>query len=158
MFNIDQFILWLKDRESVSVPALQRYFDIPYGEARTLLQQMLRRNWIRHPGSGVEYPVCHENVGFRCMTEEEVLAAAKQITNDCSGALRCLLKSGYADFGALERAVRGEDDTRDAIETLTELHMISEGSDEYYLTVDRDSVNRVLAATRKVKRPSPFDD
>ena len=55
MFDIDQFISDLRERESISVPYLQRYFDISYGEAHALMEQLHRRGWVTRPEYGVEY-------------------------------------------------------------------------------------------------------
>ena len=158
MFDIDQFISDLRERESISVPYLQRYFDISYGDAHALIEQLHRRGWVTRPEYGVEYRVCRKKINFRRLSDEETASLAKDFTSDCVSALRCLMKTGFADFAALEKTVRGEDDTRDAVGTLAKLGLIAQGSNEYFLTVDRGSANRVITASRKVKRCSPFDD
>lgn len=158
MHDIDRFISDLKDRKTVSVPALQQQFDISYGDAHDLMDQLLRRGWVTRPERGVEYPVCRKKVRFRRMTDEEIDSAAKEVSGDCVNALRCLMRTGFSDFALMEKSVHGDDDTRQAIRELTKLGLIAKGCDEYYLLPDRGTVGRIITASRKNKRFSPFDD
>jgi hypothetical protein len=138
--------------ESVSIPWIQMEYSLSYRDAKAFLNQLISRAWVgKHP-CGIYYAVRPENLRLRVIDRSEVDVLFEKVTTDCVSALQCIReKKGGATFDELVSAVRGDEDTRDALETLQELNLIYK-ADELYFSCVSDKTIKVMGDVEAEKR------
>lgn len=130
----------LRDKNGVSVPMLQYGYGLRYSQAREFLRQLQLRGWVSPTCRGVEFRVRKRKLFMRCLEHHEVAHLMVNYSNDCRDALEQAALGG-ATFGELERAVRGEEDTKHAIHDLTDMKLLWKEGDLYFSRVSNQTVS-----------------
>lgn len=143
----------IKQLEHVTVPWIQKEYGLDYKEAKEFLTFLQRRGWIESHPIGIEYLVIHNNLQLRRIVREEVDGLVEDITSDCIAALTCMQKRSTcgASYSEIEAAVRGDDDTKDAIKILNNHKLICLFQEMYFTTVSKRTIG-VLSDVVSEKR------
>lgn len=142
----------LEQLESVSIPWIQTEYSLSYRDAKAFLNQLIGCAWVKKDPWGISYAIRRENLRLRAIEPGEVDVLFEKVTTDCVSALQCIgEKKAGATFDELVSAVRGEEDTRDALKTLTELNLIYK-ADELYLSCISHKAIKVMADVEAEKR------
>ena len=140
-------------RRSVSIPELQTWLNMDFVEAKMTVERLQQRGWLSNEPAGLHYIVQPKYCVLRTLQPTEADVLIEKLDSDCSSALHCLQQNTSATYGELLSAVRGEDDTDDAIAKLTELRLIYRYQDRWLLTVSKKTVS-VLRSMIQHKRSS----
>ena len=146
----------LKKKDSVSVPWIQTEFSLDYKDAKEFLRHLMNRGWVETQTEGIEYAVIRQNLRLRKLERKEVDSLIEDMTNDCVSALQCIIDSEDsrgATMVQLIDEVKGHDDTREALEILTNHNLVYKVKDSYLSTVSNTTV-QVLESVVKMKRHS----
>jgi len=143
----------MKTVKSVSVPWIQVTFDLDYRDAKAFLQQLITRGWVEKTPQGIQYPVKTGNLRLRPILRSEVAGLIADIDSDCVTALSCIRKGGAmgATLREITSAVKGDDDTKDALAILIKRKLIYQHEEAYYATISEQAVD-VLAELALMKR------
>lgn len=141
----------LEGMETVSVPWIQTEYDLDYFSAKSFLEQLVSRGWIKSEPEGIFYSVISDNLKLREIAKNEVDTLFEEVTGDCISALNCVSRNGRAFFKQIEVAVRGEDDTKEAIATLLKNNLLYLCGNIYYCCVSEKTI-KVLTEVVKGKR------
>ena len=144
----------MKQLKFVTVPQLQREYDLTYTEAKEFLQQLILRGWVKPEAEGVRYSVQRKHLCLRKIQRCEVDVLFEEMTNDCVSALNHMEKQkGQGVTQAeLERIVRGDEDTESAIELLLKHKLIYQAEELYFLTVSKKTVEVLWTVELEKKR------
>ncbi len=141
----------LRSCDTVSVPGIQKAYGLDYCQAREFLQQLIYRGWVSQCPSGIFYSVRKENLTLRRIHPSEKEALAADLTPDCGLAIACIHKNGGADLEQLTDAVRGEEDTQEAISILLNKNLIYKHENMYFLCVSSRAAD-ALEDIQDIKR------
>lgn len=143
----------IKQLEYVTVPWIQKEYGLNYREAKEFLSFLHRRGWIESHATGFEYLVIQNNLQLRKIVREEVDGLIEDITFDCIDALTCIQKRSAcgASYSEIEAAVRGDDDTKDALKILNDHKLICLFQEMYFATVSKRTIE-VLSDVVSEKR------
>lgn len=144
----------IRNQRYVTVPWIQKEYGLGYKEAVEFLRLLKNRGWVAPLPVGVQFPVVKGNLCLRKLARNEVDGLIEDITVDCVTALECIQKKeGGASYQDVHSAVRGDDDTDDALKILKEHQLIHRINELYFTTVSRKTVE-ILAAVVQGKRRS----
>lgn len=144
----------LQGRKTVSIPWVQREYNLDYSDAKVFVEQLALRGWIQKECDGIGHSVICENLKLRTIAKNEVDTLFEEMTGDCISAIRCISRYGGADFSKIAAAVRGEDDTREAISVLQKNNLVYVYDNIYYCCVSRKAV---MVLTEVVRRKGQME-
>ncbi len=143
-------------RKLVSVPELQLWLGFTYLEAKELVERLQRRGWLSRELIGRHYAVQREYCKLRRLRRDEVDKLIRTLDSDCCSALECVQKNDGATYDELLAAVRGDDDTDDALEKLTDCELMYQYDGTWFLCVSHraSTVIRMMLRRRRSLEPS----
>lgn len=150
--SLKELTAFLGENTSVSLPVLMKRFDLRYSEAVSLMDNMIDREWVSEEISGIERSILPDHLLPKRLQKDEIQALSTELDNDCVSAVNYLIRNSVGTFEELCRAVRGDDDTREAIRTLKEKKIIYESRGRYYLCIDKQSAEALMRYIREMKR------
>ena len=159
--NAMQLQKMLETEDVVSLAWLQRQLELGYGEARQLAELLIKRGWLgAETPSG--YKVEKQNLFLREVKKCEVGKFVDAFTSDCGQAVGALVEHQEEGlpFKPIEKEVRGESDTREALETLLRLRLIFQKDDLYFLRVSQKTVEvfkEMMVQKRLMERKEIMD-
>lgn len=138
----------IRDKGSISIPMLQQDYGLRYSQAREALAQLQRRGWVAPNCRGVEFRVRKRKLFMRRLEHWELEHLMKNYGGDCQSALERAAQGGAA-IGELERAVRGEEDTVNAIRELTDMKLLHREGELFFSRVSDQTV-AILGQMRQI--------
>ena len=151
----------LMKQDVVSIAWLQKKLELSYTETRRLAELLCKRGWLgRELATG--YKVEKTALCLRKLEQKEVGDLVDHLTNDCYLAMAHLLEHSAegADFSALEKVIRGDGDTRDALEILHRHNLVYQCDGFYFLRVNQktvEAVQKMIAKKREMERRDRVD-
>lgn len=143
----------LRAKPFVSIPWLQTTFGMGYSDARVLLTQLQKRGWVSRFPKGVEFRVQRRYLKLRRLEQSEVDDLIENFSEDCLNAMECACEEG-ATFEEMERAVKGETDTKNTIAYLKRRRLIWEYDGMYFVSVSKLTVSVLKDLVNSKKRAS----
>ncbi|MBR4863202.1 MAG: hypothetical protein IKU07_01395 [Oscillospiraceae bacterium] len=151
----------LRQQNTVSIGWLQKELALTYSEARQLVGYLQKRGWLGEE-KAFGYKVVKTALFLRELERTEVGELVDAFTNDCQIVMNRLQEEPAegADFGTLEKSVRGESDTREAVEILLRHKLIFFWDGFYFLRVNRKTVEafkEMMLRKRLMERRETMD-
>ena len=139
---------YLRSGEPIGVPYMQQKFHITYREAKAFLDNLVSREWISPPEEGLLYTVHDDRLVLRRLVAEDVERMISAFDGDCLSALECIHRFPGSSFGTIEDSVHGEDDTTEALQQLTAMHLIYCVKESYYLCISEKQYTLIVTNMR----------
>ena len=74
MCNINAYLIQerFKQLKNVTIPWIQKEYNLSYKEAKEFLTLLQRRGWVKTSPVGIKYPILKNNLNLRKIVREEV--------------------------------------------------------------------------------------
>ena len=151
----------LRKQNAVSLGWLQKELTLTYPEARKLVGYLRKRGWLGEEES-FGYRVIKTSLFLRTLEKSEVGELVDVFTVDCQTVLNRVAENPAegVDFGILEKAVRGDSDTREALEILLRHKLIFQWDGCYFSCMNRKTVEafkEMMLRKRLMERREALD-
>ena len=144
----------LRGRDLITVPWLQREYELDYSEAKEVMRRLIRWGWVESTPQGIWYSVDEGNLLLRSLQRSEVDPLLEVLDGDCTCALRFIQEHATegAEFGDISDAVHGDDDAQTALQTLTERKLVYKANERYFPCVSLKTVKVLVEACQRKRR------
>ena len=144
----------LRGRELVTIPWLQREYELSYPEAKEFIRRLIRWGWVESTPQGIWYLVDARNLRLRKLRREEADPLLEVLEGDCISALRCiqLHTPEGADFDDISDAVHDDDDAQVALQTLMERDLVYKANERYFSCLPQKTIKILVEAGQRKRR------
>ena len=154
MSALDAWIIQetLKQEKIVNVPWVQHTFSVSYLQAKDMVAEMERRDWLSRTADRRGWRVMTEDLFLRRLDLSETETLCEELTAECLSVLECLQKAegGGVPYEVLKDAVHGSTDTNEALHTLAKLKLVFCSHEQLYYSCISTRESRAL--TRALRR------
>ena len=138
----------IRQCDRISVPEIQLFFSLEYGDAKDLLNQMIFRGWVEPFPKGIFYKVQHKNLQLHYITKEDAVAIYSCVDGECTKILEKLKEKDGMTITAVKYLVRDDDDAEPNLDVLMKLGLIYEHNGMFFKRVSNKTItviNRVCS-------------
>ncbi len=143
MTRFDVYTLQKRMRlcEYVSIPRLQKEFNVPYSFAKKMLLKLIEIKWIEAEPNGYKHTINSWRLVHRKITDEDVEALIDFLDQSNARVFHELAIKDGMSLKEIEKGLFTIDKIPEILESMIEMGLIYEHDKKYYTRVTKELIN-----------------